>query len=85
MTFLPSQQIFPRFDIVTVIEQAVAKQKHVDQFWTHKLGSLVLYRSFQPNVSMLIILLLSNVSPTANVLADLDVAVMVYRLTQDAG
>ncbi len=50
ITFLPSQQnLFHKFDIATVIEQAVAKQKHVDHFCTYnELGSLVLYRSFQP-------------------------------------
>ncbi len=66
ITFRPSQQVFHRFDIATVIEQAVAKQKHVDQLCTHKLGSLVLYRRIQPNVSRLIILLLSTLSPIAN-------------------
>ncbi len=63
VTFRPSQQMF---DIATVIEQAVAKHKHVDQFCTHKLSSLVLYRRIQPNVSMLVILLLSTLSPIAN-------------------
>ena len=72
LTFLPSEICH-----ATVIEQAVAEQKHVEKFCTHNLGSLVLYRSFQPNVSMLIIFLLSNVSRKANFLADLDLAVMI--------
>jgi len=84
ITFLPSQNLFHKFGIATVMEQA--KQKHVDHS-AHTMSLAIWYctEAFSLNIGMLNIFLLSNVFPIGGCLADSDVAVMYYMLTQDIG